>query len=73
MCAFRAHIPGEWVNAHRVNLIPSPGSRATARSDLSLLERCRKLRRRIIIEQHPNLPVVLRLTARYDQAADQFA
>ena len=27
MCASRAHIPGEGVTAHRVNLIPSPGSR----------------------------------------------
>ena len=36
-------------------------------------ERCRKLRRRVMIERHPNLQVVLRLTARYDRAADQFA
>jgi hypothetical protein len=36
MCAHGAHIPGEGVTADRVNLIPSPGSRASARSDLSL-------------------------------------
>ena len=34
MCAPRAHIPGEGVTADRVNLIPSPGSHASARSDL---------------------------------------
>jgi hypothetical protein len=36
MFAHGAHIPGEGVTADRLNLIPSPGSRASARSDLSL-------------------------------------